>query len=126
MEIIVALNGAKRRDLRVYEGDQITLSVQVYRKDKDEEPIDPSLITDLAITTVGPFDGSIPVGTPFTIPGGLIWRNWYTLRGNVDGISTTLAMGWFLGYGQPDRPHPWGNDYGWRWPYGPGNFGVLP
>lgn len=126
MEITVALDGAKRRDLRVYEGDQITLTVKVFRKDTDEEPINPALVTDLTISTVGPFDGTVPVGTPFTIPGGLVWRNWYTLRGTVDGVSTTLAYGWFLGYGMPERTVPWGNDYGWRWPFGPGNWGVLP
>lgn len=126
MEISLALNGAKRRDLRLYEGDEVTLTVKVYQRDGDEEPIDPALVTGLSMTTVGPFDRSIPVGSVFTVPVGLCWRNWYTLKGAVNGVPTTLAMGWILGYGVPDRPYPWGNDYGWRWPYGPGNWGVIP
>lgn len=126
MEISVALDGSKRRDLRLFEGDEIVLTVSVFAKDGDEEPIDPALVTDLQISTIGPFDGSIPVGSAFTVPAGLCWRNWYTLRGNVAGISTTLACGWILGYGEPATSYPWGNDYGWRWPYGPGNYGVIP
>lgn len=125
MLITVALNGSKRRDLRLFNGDQGTIVVQVYAADGDEDLIDPSLVTDLSIATLGFFNGTIPVGTEFAVPAGLRGRNWYTLYGTVNGLRTTLACGWLIGYdATDDGPFPRGNDYGFRWPYG--GWSQLP
>lgn len=124
MMIAVALDGSKRRDLKLYSGDTTLIEVSVYRKDGDEDPIADSELTDMTIKMCGPWDKELPVGTSFEVPKGLNIRNWYTLSALVSGVRTTLAFGWILPYGQWDRPYPWGNDYGWRWPFGPGNCGV--
>lgn len=121
MEISVALNGAKHRDMRLYAGDEDIITVVVYEKDGDETPINNARITNLKITTEGPYDGSLQVGVQFEVPNRLCGRNWFTLTGEIDGIRKTLAFGWILNYGQIAPGYPWGNDYGWR--YGPCNYG---
>lgn len=126
MQISVALDGAKRRDIRMYQGDTQQFDLVVYRKDGDEVPIDSSLITDARMHSCGPYDGVLPIGSSFVVHNDMRVRNWFTLTALVEGVRTTLAFGWLLGYGFEDHPYPWGNDYGWRWPYGPGNWGVAP
>lgn len=119
MQITVALDGAKRRDLKLFHGDGEQIEIVVYEKDADEVPLDPSVVTDLRIDTLGYFNGSIPVTSPFTVPDGIRGRNWFTLYGTVDGARRTLAFGIIEGYDASDSgPFPRGNDYGWRWPYG--------
>ena len=97
MKLSIALDGAKRRDIRLYEGDTDCLEVVVYAKDGDEEPIDAARITGLRMTTAGPFAGTLPVGVTFTVPTGLRGRNRFILTGLVNGVRTTLAYGRVLG-----------------------------
>jgi len=106
MDINVALDGTKKRDLLFYAGDDLSIVLKVYAHDGD--------ITPIAVTNVR-FDapaGNLPLGTPFTVPYNYIGRSPYRIVGDVDGIVTTLA------YGVLETPGGWPSAYYWDYEYG--------
>lgn len=86
MQISVALDGEKRRDLRFYPGDDTTITVVVYAVDGDTVP--------LAITNeqfaFGNW-GVLPVDSSFVASG--CSRREFRIVGDIAGITTTLAYG---------------------------------
>jgi len=106
MDINVALDGTKKRDLLFYAGDDLSIVLKVYAHDGDTVPI--------AVTNVR-FDapaGNLPLGTPFTVPYNYIGRSPYRIVGDVAGIVTTLA------YGVLETPGGWPSAYYWDYEYG--------
>ena len=120
MEIAVALDSPRHRDLEFYEGDDAVLSITVYAKDGDTTPV---AVTDARIE-YGSRSNTITAGDAFT--SHFAWRTPYRALGTVGGKLTTLAHGlitspgWvecttgFLDYGMwvwgtppvPDTPTP--------------------
>lgn len=87
MDINLALDGSKKRDLLFYAGDDLSIVLKVYAHDGDTTPI--------AVTNVR-FDapaGNLPLGSSFTAPYNYIGRSPYRIVGDVAGITTTLAYG---------------------------------
>ena len=115
MDIIVALDGLKRRNLKLFAGDEVTLNVVAYATDGSSTPL---AVTALALTTC-PDDLTIPVGVQFVVPDDACCpgRRSYSLKGDIAGVTTTLAYG-VLEICGGTCEQLGGNDYGWRWPYG--------
>lgn len=113
MDIRVALNGTKRRNLELFAGDEVTLNVVVYAADGDTAPV---AVTNLALRT-WPDDLALPVGSQFTVTSDNPGRHWYRIQGDIAGVTTTLAYGVMIIRGG-EWESPGGNDYGWR-PWGP-------
>jgi hypothetical protein len=114
MDINIALDGPRRRNLELFAGDEVTLNVNVYTVDGDLTPI---VVTALTIST-NPDDLTLPVATPFTVDDNWPGRRWYWLRGEIADNVTTLAYGVIEIFGG-EWDTLGGNDYGWHWPYGP-------
>lgn len=91
MDIAVALDGSKRRDLVLYQGDSENITVTVYDKDGDSTP-SAKVVTSLALSTCPDGVVTIPVGSTFTVPQDFP-RGRYWLTANLDGVRTTLAYG---------------------------------
>lgn len=94
--ISVALDGARRRDITLGQGEEVTLSVILYEHDGDTVPI---AVTDAAFV----MDDGAPgfaYGTPFTVGSDNAGRYWYRLQGDVAGARTTLAFGWIFVTGE--------------------------
>lgn len=89
MLITVALDGSKRRDLTVFQGDEVTIEAVVYAQDGDTEAITP---TDIRF--VWPESGGFAYGESFTVSDQYNGRGWYRLVGEVEGVTTTLAFGY--------------------------------
>lgn len=95
MLISVALDGARRRNLTLYPGDEATLAVAVYEHDGDVAPLAAADVTGARIVqcwqsgTAPP-----PVGTEFTVPSkNAVGRSAFRLVAEVRGTTTTLAHG---------------------------------
>lgn len=93
MIISSALNRIGRRDLRLFEGDQLEIDLVVYALDGDTVPIDHDLITDARFVcrhTPAP----LHIGSLVTVP-----RPWcghrieYRLVAEISGLTTTLCYG---------------------------------
>lgn len=94
MQITVALDGSKVRNLTVSPGDEITINLTVYEHDGDT--------SSLAYTNpeIAVNDGnSYPVSTEFSVPLD-VGRTPYRLTVEIDGDTTTVAYG----YLQTDQP----------------------
>lgn len=111
MEISVAIDGTKKRDLIFYQGDDLSIVLKVYAHDGDDTPI---VVENVRFDAPA---GTVPMGVPFTVPYNYIGRSPYRIVGDVAGITTTLAIGiiqtpggWpsvcCWGYG--NFPFPWG------------------
>lgn len=112
MEIAVALDGSKRRDLAFYPGDDLVLNIKVYAKDGDSEPI--SVINT---QFVHGYSIGQDLGAEFTVQDS--GREPYKVTGDINGQTTTLAFGWMIaGQGYPEV-FCWAGQ-GWmccgRWP----------
>lgn len=88
MQITVALDGSRRRDLTLFQGDTATIELVVHAVDGDDAPITPSGVRFLDT------DGGFAYGTPFGVSLDDVGRHWYRLVGEVDGVTTTLAYGY--------------------------------
>lgn len=91
MQLSVALDGSKRRDLSLFQGDDVTILLTVYAQDGDTVPITPT-----NIRFVWPEEGGFAYGVPFTVSEASVGRRWYRLVGEVDGATTTLAYGYII------------------------------
>lgn len=87
MDVSVALDGSKERNLILSPGDEMTVSLTVYAHDGDTAPI---VVTNLQWSTGG--SALFPVGSQFTVPCGL-GRTPYRIVGDVNGVTTTLIYG---------------------------------
>lgn len=97
MEIAVALDGSKRRDLSFYPGDDLVLNLKAYAKDGDSEPIEVINSKFIHGYVLGP-----ELGAEFTVPEES-GREPYKITGDVSGQTTTLAFGWLMaGQGYPE------------------------
>lgn len=96
MQISVALDGARRRDIHLAQGDDVTLTVVVYAHDGDTVPI---AVTDQAFITASGAPG-FAYGTPFAVSSDSVGRNWFRLVGDIAGVTTTLAWGWIFVEGE--------------------------
>lgn len=114
MNINIALDGPRRRDLKLFAGDEVTLNVVVYTHDGEIAPV---AVTALTLTTA-PSDFTLPIGSQFTVDSGWPGVRWYWLKGDIAGVTTTLAYGQIRICGGEWQSLS-GNDYGWHWPYGP-------
>jgi len=86
MDIVVALNGSKERNLSFAPGDEVTLNLIVYAQDGDTTPITP---TNFYWSTGG---GSfLPVGSQFSFP--CVNRTPYSIAADIAGVRTTLVYG---------------------------------
>lgn len=86
MDIVVALDGSKERNLSFAYGDSVTLNLVVYEQDGDLTPITP---TQFYWSTGG---GSfLPVGKQFSFPG--VNRTTYSIAADIGGVRTTLVYG---------------------------------
>jgi len=86
MDIVVALDGSKERNLSFAPGDQVTINLVVYAKDGDLEPIVP---TGFYWSTGG--GAFLPVGRQFSFPG--VNRTPYSIAADINGARTTLVYG---------------------------------
>lgn len=89
MQIPVALDGSRRRDLTIFQGDTVTLEFVVYAKDGDTEPITVSGGRFVDLNGAG-----FAYGVPFGVSENDTGRHWYRAVGEVDGATTTLAYGY--------------------------------
>lgn len=93
MDVSVALDGSKERNLIFSPGDDTTINLIVYAHDGDTDSITP---TDFMWSTGG--GAFFPVGQEFTFP--CVNRTRYTITALVAGVRTTLV------YGVIDAPYP--------------------
>lgn len=96
MEIRVALDGARRRDLYLAQGDSETLTAVVYAHDGDTVPI---AVTDQVFITAEGAPG-FAYGTPFTVSSDSVGRTWFRLQGSIAGLPRTLAWGYIFVEGE--------------------------
>lgn len=89
MDVTVALDGSRRRDLTLFQGDTVTINLIVYAADGDTEPITPSGVRFIDLNGAG-----FAYGVPFGVSENDVGRQWYRLVGEVDGVTTTLAFGY--------------------------------
>jgi hypothetical protein len=111
--ISVALDGSKRRDIRLAQGDEATLAVVVYEHDGDTTPI--AVTGARFVTSEGA--PTFTYGTEFVVPDDSVGRTWYRLVGEIAGVTTTLAMGYVFVEGETQG-----------WPYGmpPDGYWINP
>ncbi len=93
MQIVVALNGSRERNLTLSPGDDVSINLVVYANDGDANPV---AVTDAQISTGG--GGYLPIGTQFAIPYSM-GRTPYRIIGKVAGISSTLVYGYIEAVG---------------------------
>ncbi len=89
--ISVALNGSKRRDLRLFQGDTATIDAVVYAKDGDSDPL--TTVSGARFVDVDDGVGFV-YGDAFAVSDNAVGRHWYRLVGEIDGVTTTLAFGY--------------------------------
>jgi hypothetical protein len=110
MEITVALDGEKKRDLRFFAGDDMSLTIVVYDHDGDVSPI---VVSNVRFAAA---DGSLPMDSEFVVPSNFFGRVPYRIVGEVEDITTTLA------YGVMQTEGGWPSLFCWcsgsPWPYG--------
>ena len=114
--ITVALDGPRRRDLKLVAGDQTIITVVVYAADGDAAP---ATVTTPTLTPYPDWGAaSFPVGSLFTVADTYPGRHWYRLYGTIGGARTMLAYGVMEVFGG-DSNYPSGDDYGWGyWGWG--------
>jgi hypothetical protein len=100
MQITVALDGPKQRDLVFYQGDTLSLSVLVYAHDGDSVPAE---VENARIVTDDYAEESFPVGSEFTVPYVCGRRVAYRLVADLFGVTYTLAYGHILQPGVHER-----------------------
>lgn len=109
MQITVALDGEKKRDLRFFAGDDMSLTIVVYEHDGDTTPI---AVTNVRFAAA---DGELPMDSEFVVPSNFFGRVNYRVVGEVEDITTTLA------YGVMQTEGGWPSLFCWcsgPWPYG--------
>lgn len=106
--ISVALDGSKRRDIRLFQGDTVTITLTVYQHDGDTTPITPSGIRFVDT------EGGFSYGTPFAVSENDVGRHWYRLVGEVSGVTTTLCFG-YIGVEGATEGWPVGRPYDGYW-----------
>jgi hypothetical protein len=92
MDLTIALDGSKRRDLQLFQGDTVTITAVVYEHDGDADP----LATVSGARFVDLDGAGFVYGTPFGVSENDVGRRWYRLVGEVDGVTTTLAFGYII------------------------------
>lgn len=110
MQITVALDGEKKRDLRFFAGDDMSLTIVVYAQDGDTSPI---TVTNVRFAAA---DGELPMDSEFVMPSNFFGRVNYRIVGEVADITTTLAYGVMQTEGE--WPTLFCGCYGSPWPYG--------
>lgn len=110
MDLAIALDGPRRRDIEVFAGDEVTLNVAVYAVDGDLSPV---VVTNLVMSTTPSYGSfTIPVGVQYTVSDEQCGRHWYWIKGDIAGVTTTVAYGLYRVIGGR-RGYPSGTDYGW-------------
>lgn len=94
MLISVALDGSKRRNITVFQGDTVTITVAVYEHDGDAEPI---AVTDARFVETS---GNFVYGEAFTVSSNDVGQHWFRLVGEIGGVTTTLAFGYLTVEGE--------------------------
>lgn len=112
MQVNIALDGPRQRNLKWFAGDEMTLSVVVYAVDGDLAPV---AVTNLVLTTA-PDESTYPIGSQFVVPTDWPGRRYYWIKGEIGGVLTTLAYGWLIIKGG-EWTRTGGGDYGWAWPF---------
>jgi hypothetical protein len=110
MQITVALDGEKKRDLRFFAGDDMSLTIVVYAHDGDTSPI---TVTNVRFAAA---DGELPMDSEFVVPSNFFGRVNYRIVGEVEDITTTLCYGVMQTEGE--WPTLFCGCYGSPWPYG--------
>lgn len=90
MDLNIALDGSKRRDLQLFQGDTVTITAIVYEHDGDDVP----LATVSGARFVDIADAGFTYGAPFGVSENDVGRHWYRLVAEVGGVTTTLAFGY--------------------------------
>lgn len=111
MQITVALDGEKKRDLRFFAGDDMSLTIVVYEHDGDTTPI---TVTNVRFAAA---DGELPMDSEFVVPSNFFGRVNYRIVGEVEDITTTLA------YGVMQTEGGWPSLFCWC--SGPGPYGIV-
>jgi hypothetical protein len=111
MQITIALDGEKKRDLRFFAGDDMSLTIVVYAHDGDITPV---TVTNVRFAAA---DGSLPMDSEFVVPSNFLGRVPYRIVGEVEGVTTTLA------YGVMQTEGGWPTVYCYGW-CGPG-WGIV-
>lgn len=110
MEITVALDGEKKRDLRFFAGDDMSLTIVVYAHDGDVSPV---TVTNVRFASA---DSSLPMDAEFVVPSNFFGRVPYRIVGEVEDITTTLCFGVMQTEG--GWPTLFCDCLGSPWPYG--------
>lgn len=87
--ISVALDGSKRRDLQLFQGDTATITVVVYASDGDTDALTVSAPRFVDLNGAG-----FVYGDAFGVSENDVGRHWFRLVGEIDGATTTLAFGY--------------------------------
>jgi hypothetical protein len=111
--ISVALDGSKRRDIRLCQGDEATLAAVVYEHDGDTSPV--AVTGARFVTSEGA--PSFAYGTEFVVPQDSVGRTWFRLVGEIDGMTTTLAWGYVFVEGESQ---------GWQYGMAPDGYWIDP
>lgn len=124
MDIRIALDGSRHRNLSLNAGDDQILNVIVYAKDTDPLPMDPTLVTDVKLRLFGPASQALLTATPFVVSPSMGPRNTYSIQATVNGLVTTIAYGVITLHGALffNTGNLSYSDYGWIWPY----YGIAP
>ncbi len=109
MDLTISLDGSRRRDIKLWAGDEVTLNVIVRTLDTDALPV----VVDTPRLITREDDVAFPVGTQFTVSEDYPGRRWYWIKGEIAGVTTTLAYGVLEICGGDSYPS--GTDYGWGW-----------
>ena len=114
VDLVIALDGARRRDLQFYAGDEVTISLTVYEHDGDAVPL---TVTTPMLTTSFIGGDAFPIGSPFAVSDKYPGRRWYRVVGDIAGNTTTICYG-LLEVFAPEM-YPSGSDYGFgrTWGY---------
>lgn len=105
MDVSVALNGSRRRDLQFYAGDDTEIVLTVYQNDGDEDPI---VVSDPVILYNDPRRRSLNPGDSFK--ACFRQRQRYSLVGYINSVRTTLAYGLLIRQWD-DWSHEGGGEY---------------
>lgn len=108
MEIHVALDGSRRRDLSFFQGDEVTLTLVAYAHDGDSTPI---AVTNVRF--VAPESGGFAYGSQFVVSDANVGRSYYRLVGEIAGVTTTLAHGYITVEGEHGWPFGFPADGYW-------------
>lgn len=122
MDLSIALDGSRRRNIQLFAGDEPTINVIVYAKDGDTDPI---AVENLTFVTAPDGESFIPVGSVFTVPDSYPMRSSFRITGEIGDATTTLLYGILEiegGHAQCNG----GDDYGMGCGSGPlGGWGEI-